>query len=157
MAELKWIKLLVDFFDDEKILLIESLPDADSIIIIWIKLLTLAGKQNNNGVLQKNNIKYDVEMLSKIFKRPSDIVKKAMDLFCEYGMVEYNYKTYMILNWDKHQSLDKMEKYKEQNRLRTERYRQKQKQQARENTPENDVAKKELNDIINSIYKKGGK
>ena len=46
MSNVKWIKMTVNIFDDEKILLIESLPDADSIIVIWFKLLCLAGKQN---------------------------------------------------------------------------------------------------------------
>ena len=45
MAEVKWIKIVTDIFDDEKILLIETLPEADSIIVIWLKLLCLAGKQ----------------------------------------------------------------------------------------------------------------
>jgi hypothetical protein len=35
-------------FDDEKIKLIESMPDADSILIIWIKLLIQAGKTKIN-------------------------------------------------------------------------------------------------------------
>ena len=42
------------FFDDEKILLIESMPEADA-IVIWFKLLTLAGKINNGGVLMFND------------------------------------------------------------------------------------------------------
>ena len=32
MAEVKWIKIVTDIFDDEKILLIESMPDADALI-----------------------------------------------------------------------------------------------------------------------------
>lgn len=54
MADVKWIKITTDIFDDEKILLIESLPDSDSIIVIWFKLLCLAGKMNNSGVLCRN-------------------------------------------------------------------------------------------------------
>ena len=50
LADVKWIKIVTDIFDDEKMLLIESLPSADSIIVIWFKLLCLAGKNNNNGV-----------------------------------------------------------------------------------------------------------
>ena len=49
MADVKWIKITTDIFDDEKILLIEGLPSSDEIIVIWFKLLILAGKQNNNG------------------------------------------------------------------------------------------------------------
>lgn len=36
-SEIKWIKIVTDIFDDEKILLIESMPDADSIIVMWRK------------------------------------------------------------------------------------------------------------------------
>ena len=43
MADVKWIKITTDIFDDEKILLIESLPDAYAIITCWFKLLCLAG------------------------------------------------------------------------------------------------------------------
>ena len=49
MAEVKWIKIVTDVFDDEKILLIESLPEADSIIVIWFKLLCLAGKHKDRN------------------------------------------------------------------------------------------------------------
>ena len=34
MADVKWIKITTDIFDDEKILLIESLPDAYAIITV---------------------------------------------------------------------------------------------------------------------------
>ena len=51
MAEVKWIKLLTEMFDDEKIKLIEAVPEADMILVIWIKLLTLAGKKNMNGYI----------------------------------------------------------------------------------------------------------
>lgn len=36
MSNVKWIKITVNIFDDEKILLIESLPDADSIIVTTV-------------------------------------------------------------------------------------------------------------------------
>lgn len=55
MSDVKWIKITTDIFDDEKILLIESMPDADSIIVIWFKLLCLAGKMNNSGVFTLND------------------------------------------------------------------------------------------------------
>ena len=46
MADVKWIKIATDIFDDEKILLIESLPDSYAIITAWFKLLCLAGKMD---------------------------------------------------------------------------------------------------------------
>lgn len=123
MGEVKWIKLTTDIFDDEKILMIESLPSADTIIVIWFKLLALAGKSNNNGVFMMNNrIPYTEEMLAAIFRRDDKIVKLALNTFEQFGMIEIVDNVITIPNWDKHQSLDAYEKKKERDRkLQAER------------------------------------
>lgn len=119
MAELKWIKLATDIFDDEKILLIESLPDAYEIITVWFKLLCLAGKMNNSGVFMMNNrIAYTDKMLSTIFRMKEATVTLALKTFEEFGMIETVDGVITIPNWDKHQSLDAYEKRKERDRLR---------------------------------------
>ena len=48
--EIRWIKITTDIFDDEKIKLIDSFPDRDAIIVIWFKLLTLAGKKKQQRI-----------------------------------------------------------------------------------------------------------
>lgn len=107
MADVKWIKITTDIFDDEKILLIESLPDSDSIIVIWFKLLCLAGKMNNSGVFTLNDsIVYTDEMLSTIFRRKETTVKMALDVFEQFGMIERIDGVLTIPNWGKHQTLD---------------------------------------------------
>lgn len=131
MADVKWIKICTDIFDDEKITLIESMPDADGIIVIWFKLLCLAGKQNNGGVFMLNDkIAYTDEMLATIFRKPLNTVRLALKTFESFGMIEVVNDAYTIPNWEKHQSLDKLEKAKENNRLRVQKYREKQKQLA---------------------------
>lgn len=128
MAEVKWIKIVTDVFDDEKILLIETLPEADSLIVIWFKLLCLAGKQNNNGVfLMNDKIPYTEEMLAAIFRRPLNTVKLALKTFEDFGMIEVVDGVIVIPNWDKHQSLDKLEMAREQTRKRVAKHREKQK------------------------------
>jgi predicted phage replisome organizer len=118
MADVKWIKITTDIFDDEKILLIESLPERDSLIVIWFKLLCMAGKQNNSGVFTLNDrIAYTDEMLSTIFRRPLNTVRLALNTFQQYGMVEIIDGVITIPNWSKHQSLDAYEKRKERDRL----------------------------------------
>lgn len=118
MADIKWIKLATDVFDDEKILLIESLPEADSIIVIWFKLLCLAGKQNNSGVFMMGNaIPYTDTMLATIFRRKENTVKLALQTFERFGMVELIDDVITIPNWNKHQTLDSYEKKKERDRL----------------------------------------
>ena len=129
MANVKWIKIMTDLFDDEKILLIESLPEADSIIVIWFKLLCLAGKQNNSGVFMLNDkIPYTEEMLATIFRRPLNVVRLALKTFQTYGMIEIVENAITIPNWTKHQNLDDMEKLKASNRQRVAAYRERQKQ-----------------------------
>lgn len=117
MSEVKWIKIVTDIFDDEKILLIESLPSGDSLIVIWFKLLCLAGKNNNNGVFLLNDrIPYTEEMLASIFRRDINTVRFALKTFADFGMIEIVEGVITIPNWDKHQTLDAYEKKKVRDR-----------------------------------------
>lgn len=117
MADVKWIKILTDIFDDEKILMIEAMPECDTIIVIWFKLLCLAGKQNNDGVFMMGRIPYTDEMFSAIFRRPLNVVRLALNTFEEFGMIEIIRDTVTIPNWKKHQTLDAYEKKKERDRI----------------------------------------
>ena len=128
MAEVKWIKITTDIFDDEKILLIESLPDAYAIIVVWFKLLCLAGKQNNSGVFMMNNqIAYTDKMLATIFRMKESTVQLALTTFQQFGMVEIIDGVITIPNWGKHQNLDQLENKKEYMRNYMQEYRAKQK------------------------------
>lgn len=134
MSEIKWIKITTDIFDDEKISLIDGLPDRDAIIVIWFKILTLAGKLNRNGVLAiSKNIVYTDEMLAQTFHRPLNTVRMALEIFEKFGMVEKIDGVITLPNWEKHQNIDGMEKIKEQNRNRVARHRKKQKLLAQNN------------------------
>jgi predicted phage replisome organizer len=137
MAEVKWIKITTDVFDDEKILLIESMPSADSIITIWFKLLILAGKQNNNGVfMMSNKLPFTDEMLATIFRRDLNTVRLALKTFEEFGMIEVVDNVITIPNWNKHQTLDAYEKKKERDRLYQQNRRKKQKNLIEQKSPD---------------------
>ena len=128
MGAVKWIKIVTDIFDDEKMLLIESLPGADSIIVIWFKLLCLAGKNNNSGVFLLNDrIPYTDEMLATIFRKEVNTVRFALKTFNDFGMIELIDNVITIPNWSKHQTLDAYEKRKERDRLYQREKRAKQK------------------------------
>ena len=137
MSEVKWIKIVVDIFDDEKILLIESMPERDALIVIWFKLLCMCGKQNNGGILMMNDrIAYTDEMLAVIFRRPVNTIRLALNTFEQYGMIEIVNDCITIPNWEKHQDLDRLEKGREQARKRMAAMRERRKlelQQNREN------------------------
>lgn len=128
MADVKWIKITTDIFDDEKILLIESLPDAYSIIVVWFKLLCLAGKMNNSGVfVMSNKIAYTDKMLATIFRMKESTVQLALQTFEQFGMVEIIDGVITIPNWGKHQNLDQLESKKEYMRNYMTEYRARQK------------------------------
>ena len=128
MPDVRWIKIVTDIFDDDKILLIESMPEADAIIVIWFKLLCLAGKQNNSGVFILNDkLAYTDEMFATIFRRPLNTVRLALKTFEEFGMIEIINGAVTIPNWEKHQKLDALEASKEATKNRVARYREKQK------------------------------
>ena len=128
-SEVKWIKIVTDIFDDEKILLIESMPERDAIIVIWFKLLCLAGKQNNGGVFLLNDkIAYTDEMLSVIFRRNLNTVRLALQTFEKFGMIEIVNDTITIPNWGKHQSIDQLENKRSYMQKYMQDYRKKQKE-----------------------------
>ena len=128
MSEIKWIKITTDIFDDEKICLIDALPDHDAILVIWFKILALAGKHNRNGLLMMSDkVHYTDEMLATIFRRPLNTVRMALGVFEQFGMVEIIDGVITLPNWEKHQNIDGMEKIKEQTRNRVARHREKQK------------------------------
>lgn len=127
MAEVKWIKIVTDVFDDEKILMIETMPEADTIIVIWFKLLCLAGKQNNSGVFQMGQMPYTDEMFSTIFRRPLNTVRLALKTFEQFGMIEIVHNTVTIPNWGKHQSIDQIEAKNAYMKKYMREYREKQK------------------------------
>lgn len=130
MSDVKWIKLSTTMFEDEKIRLIEGMPEADTLLIIWIKLLSQAGKTNASGYIFLNeNIPYTEEMLSTIFNRPVNTVRMALQAFRQFGMIEIDDNHFIaISNWSKHQSVDRLEEIREQNKLRKQKQRAKEKQ-----------------------------
>lgn len=128
MSEIKWIKLSTATFDDEKIKLIEQMPDADTTLVIWLKLLTLAGKTNASGFLWlSREVPYTDENLATLFNRPLQVVRYALEIFRRFGMIEFDGDYISIANWEKHQNIDGMEKVREQTRQRNIEYRERKK------------------------------
>ncbi|AGX41447.1 phage replisome organizer N-terminal domain-containing protein [Clostridium saccharobutylicum] len=130
MGDLKWIKLTISIFEDEKIRLIDAMPERDTIHYVWIRLLVQAGKTNSNGfIFLSENIPYTDEMLSTIFCRPLLSIRLALKILKDFGMIEIDESNLIkITNWEKHQNIEGMEKVKEQNRKRVEKYREKKRQ-----------------------------
>lgn len=125
--DVKWIKITTNMFDDEKIDFIESLPEADGILVVWIKLLTMAGRNNSNGfIFLTEQIPYNTEMLAHKFRRPLNTVKLALETLRKLEMITFDDDGFLkITNWEKHQNIEGLEKIREQTRLRVAKYRDK--------------------------------
>jgi len=128
MSKARRINIIADMFNDEKIKIIDSLPERDTILVIWLKILTLAGKCNKDGqLILSNNIGYNEEMLSVLFDRPIDSIKMAMETFKKLKMINTTITPdgntiYMITNWNKYQGRKaylrmKQAEYRERQRL----------------------------------------
>ncbi|KEI92660.1 replication protein [Clostridium botulinum] len=149
MAEVKWIKITTNMFDDEKIKLIDAMPERDTIHYIWIRLLVQAGKTNANGYIFLNeNVPYTEEMLSTIFNRPLNSVRLALKTLNDFGMIELAENHLIkITNWSKHQNIEGMEKVREQTKKRVAKHRAKKKElleAAKEETCGSNEAKKSV-------------
>ncbi|WP_024346552.1 phage replisome organizer N-terminal domain-containing protein [Lacrimispora indolis] len=128
MGDIEWIKLRIDMFDDEKIKMIQALPEGDSILVIWIRLIALAGKCNSSGlVLVEDEFPYSAEMLATIFNKSLTTVRLALQTFEKFRMVETTSKGIYITNFEKHQNAEALDKIREQNRLRKQRERERKK------------------------------
>ena len=130
MSDVKWIKIKTDIFDDEKVKIIDTLPDNDAILVIWFKLLTLAGKVNEEGYLFLNSkTPYTLDMLSAIFNRKKSTISLALKTFEQFDMVEIEDNDLInISNWGKHQNIEGLDKIKKQRRERQRKFREKKKQ-----------------------------
>ncbi|WP_315307801.1 phage replisome organizer N-terminal domain-containing protein [Enterococcus devriesei] len=130
MGEISWIKLKTTMFDDEKIRLIQAVPESDAILVIWIRLLVLAGKTNDEGLIYiQRNMPYTEEMLATLFDKPVNTVRLALQTLASFNMIDLNNDGVIaIANWGKHQNVEGLEKIREQNRLRAKRHYDKKKE-----------------------------
>lgn len=128
MADVKWIKIATDIFNNKKIRIIESMPEGDSIIVIWFKILMAAGIVNDDGnIYFTKEIPYTDQMLSTVFNRPLTTIQLALRTFEQFGMIEIVNDVIHVSNWEKYQNVDGLEKVREQTRLRVSKHRQQKK------------------------------
>lgn len=129
MSEVKWIKLSVDIFDDEKIEAIGTLPDGNIIQLVWLKLLCLAGKCNEGGLLMvTKEMPYTDEMMAKRFGVDIAVVQRSLAIFQKLEMLTVVENIYLVSNWAKHQSSQSLEDMKAKHRERQRKYVERKKQ-----------------------------
>ena len=142
MADVKWIKVSTDMFEsNRKIKQIEMMPEGDTILVIWLKLLLLAGNVNDGGAIYLTpEIPYTEEMLATELRRPLNTVKMALTIFEKFGMIEIIDDILHLSSWEKYQNTEKLNEIREYNRLAQQRSRERRRQLQ---------AAKDVNDNVN--------
>lgn len=125
MADVKWIKIAVDMFDNRKIKQIGSMPEGDSLLLMWVQLLCLAGNVNDGGFIYlTKEITYTDEMLATQFNKPISTVRLALKTFEQFGMIEIINNMIFLSSWEKYQSTDRLATIREKDRERKRRKRE---------------------------------
>jgi predicted phage replisome organizer len=127
VADVKWIKITTDMFDNRKIKHLRRLPEGNSIVLIWVMLLTMAGRCNSSGMIfLTENIPYTPKMLADELDFEENTVLLALKALEQLNMVVTNQGFFSIAGWEEYQNIEGMDKIREQNRLRKQKQRESQ-------------------------------
>lgn len=129
MAEVKWIKLHTAMFDNSKIRYIRTLAEGNNMVLIWVMLLSKAGKCNASGfIFLTENIPYTSQMLAAEFGFDLYLIELALATFVKLNMIQLEEHIIKIAGWEEHQNIDGLDRIREQTRKRVAKYRENQKQ-----------------------------
>ena len=138
MAEVKWVKLTTDMFDNRKIKHLRRLPEGNNIVLIWVMLLTMAGRCNSGGMIfLTENIPYTPKMLADELDFEENTVVLALQALEQLDMIVTDNGYFAIAGWEEYQNIEGMEKIREQNRIRQKKWYDKQKALAEPNATPN--------------------
>jgi predicted phage replisome organizer len=127
MADVKWVKLTTDMFDNRKIRHLRRLPEGNNIVLIWVMLLTMAGRCNSGGMIfLTENIPYTPKMLADELGFEENTVLLALGALEQLDMIVTDNGFFTIAGWEEYQNIEGMDKIREQNRLRKQRQRERQ-------------------------------
>ena len=126
MAEIKWVKLTTDMFDNRKIKHLRRLPEGNNIVLLWVMLLTMAGRCNSGGMIfLTENIPYTSKMLADELGFEENTVKLALTTLEQLNMIVTDHGFFSIAGWEEYQNIEGMDKIREQNRLRQAKFKEK--------------------------------
>lgn len=119
MAEVKWVKLTTDMFDNRKIKHLRRLPEGNNIVLIWVMLLTMAGRCNSGGMIfLTENIPYTPKMLADELDFEENTVALALNVLEQLDMIVTDNGFFTIAGWEEYQNADKLAEIRAKDRER---------------------------------------
>ena len=124
MKEVGWIKLSVNTPRDEKIRKLKR--KNKEFPWIWICLLTLAGRTNENGLIQfAEEVPYTIDDLADYTGCKTEVIEKAITAMYELDMLMCADGILTVVNWEKYQNIKSMDDVRKQTRERVAKHRAK--------------------------------
>ncbi len=152
MSDVKWIKITTDMFDNRKIKYLRKLPEGNNIVLIWVMLLTMAGRCNANGMIfLTENIPYTAKLIADELDFEENTVTLAIEALTRLGMLCVVDETLAITNWAEYQNVDSMERLRGQTKQRVAKYRENQKKLAARQTDCEDVTQSNVTVTLRNV------
>ncbi|UKS25043.1 phage replisome organizer N-terminal domain-containing protein [Paenibacillus sp. HWE-109] len=90
-ADIKWIKITIDMFENEKIEYILSLENGDAIFLIWFQLYLKVKRKATNVYTTFANLDTPIdEILSIVIGESKEMISLAISELTKLGMLEVN-------------------------------------------------------------------
>ena len=125
MADVQWIRITTDMFDNRKIKHLRKLPEGNNIVLIWVMLLTMAGRCNAGGMIfLTENIPYTTKMLADELDFEENTIRLALQVFEELHMVTTDREYLRVPGWEEYQNVEGLDRIREQDRVRKQRQRE---------------------------------
>ena len=87
MKPYSWIKLSTDFFDDPKVLRLQTYPEKDFLLIFWIKIVLLSLRRNDGLLLIDDTLPYSVSDFVVMFRKEENVIRMALSIFEKLNMI----------------------------------------------------------------------
>lgn len=148
MADVKWIKMATGLPDNRKIKQIRKLPDGDTIALMWVFMMCLAGEVNEDGMVYFTpEVPYTDEMLAEHFNMDLNTIRLGLATFQRFGMIEIIDEIICLPSWEKWQAVDRLSEIREYNRLAKQKSRARQKQKLLEDVNDKSMTSQSCQDI----------
>ncbi|WP_053764685.1 phage replisome organizer N-terminal domain-containing protein [Leptospirillum ferriphilum] len=132
MKPYSWIKLSTDFFDDPKVLRLQTYPEKDFLLIFWIRIVLLSLRRNDGLLLIDDTIPYSVSDFVAMFRKDENVIRMALAIFEKLNMIvvqttEYGETILGVSDFVGFVDVEGLEETRIGNRERQSKFRERQK------------------------------
>ena len=99
MADVKWIKIPTDFFSSYPITEIETMPDGDSTILLYLELLCVAYRKSRKGIFRIGEAVLTDEIMGHVFSY--SLISQKLETLENYNLIKRCEKAVVVFKfWD---------------------------------------------------------